>query len=300
MVTFCPFMGSTFNKFLFTIKSFANYNMSFETLYLGNYHDIKSLPWHYIPVWIFATTPIIFLIFFFTGFISTTVLFLNNFLNLTEKSKLLKSIDQKKDFFMLFFFILPIFMIIFLNSTLYTGWRHLYFIFPSIIYSIAVGIKYIYDKNIFKPYLKVISLIIFLSLTINTYNLVKLHPYQNIYFNFLFEKKANSLFEIDYWGLGNVEALNFINNNRDIGEKIDLKIASFTPLEYSNLILNESILNDFSFIGTSEKDLKYIFTNFIFNKNPKYERKYFIPKNYDKIFSLKRGNIIINEVYKKR
>ena len=113
-------------------------------------------------------------------------------------------------------------------------------------------------------------------------------------------KKANELFEIDYWGLGNVEALNFINNNRDIGEKVDLKIASFTPLEYSNLILNESILNDFSFIGTSEKDLKYIFTNFIFNKNPKYERKYLIPNNYDKIFSLKRGNIIINEVYKKR
>ena len=120
---------------------------------------------------------------------------------------------------MLFFFILPIFMIIFLNSTLYTGWRHLYFIFPSIIYSIAVGIKYIYDKNIFKPYLKVISLIIFLSLTINTYNLVKLHPYQNIYFNFLFEKKANSLFEIDYWGLGNVEALSFIEKIKIIIKK---------------------------------------------------------------------------------
>ena len=76
MVTFWPFLWEApLINFLFTIKSFANYNMSFETLYLGNYHDIKSLPWHYIPVWIFATTPIIFLIFFFTGFISTTVLF---------------------------------------------------------------------------------------------------------------------------------------------------------------------------------------------------------------------------------
>ena len=301
MVTFWPFLWEApLINFLFSIKSFANYNMSFETLYLGNYHDIKSLPWHYIPVWIFATTPIIFLIFFFKSFISTTVLFLNNFLNLTEKSKLLKSIDQKKDFFMLFFFILPIFMIIFLNSTLYTGWRHLYFIFPSIIYSIAVGIKYIYDKNIFKPYLKVISLIIFLSLTINTYNLVKLHPYQNIYFNFLFEKKANSLFEIDYWGLGNVEALSFIEKNKDNNEKINLKIASFSPFEYSGLILKGAILDDFAFIGTSNKDLKYIFTNYIFDKNPKYEKKYLIPNNYDKIFSLKRGNVIINEVYKKR
>ena len=301
MVTFWPFLWEApLMNFLFTIKSFANYNMSFEILYLGNYHDIKSLPWHYIPVWIFATTPIIFLIFFLTGFITTMVLFLNNFLNLTEKNKLLKSIDQKKDFFMLFFFIIPIFMIIFLNSTLYTGWRHLYFIFPSIVYSIAVGLKYIYGKNFFKPYLKAISLIIFLSLTINTYNLVKLHPYQNIYFNFLFEKKANNLFEIDYWGLGNVEALSFIEKNKDNNEKINLKIASFSPFEYSGLILESAILKDFAFIGTSNKDHKYIFTNYIFDKNPKYEKKYLIPNNYDKIFSLKRGNVIINEVYKKK
>ena len=155
-------------------------------------------------------------------------------------------------------------------------------------------------KKKIKPYIKSISAVIFLSLTVNTYNIIKLHPYQNIYFNFLFEKKANELFEIDYWGLGNIEALNFINDNRDIGEKVDLRVASFTPLEYSNLILKEPILNNFSFMGTTEKDLEYIFTNYIFNKSPKYERKYFIPKNYDKIFSLKRGNIIINEVYKKR
>ena len=128
-----------------------------------------------------------------------------------------------------------------MNSTLYTGWRHLYFIFPSLTYFIAIGIRFVYEKKKFKPYLKSISTVILLTLIVNSYNLIKLHPYQNIYFNFLFEKKANELFEIDYWGLGNIEALNFINNNRDIGEKVDLKIASFTPLKYSNLILKKSM-----------------------------------------------------------
>ena len=99
--------------------------------------------------------------------------------------------------------------------------------------------------------------------------------------------------------MGNVEALAFLNNEID-DEKINLKIASFSPFEYSRLILENSSLNKFSFIGTSEKDLKYIFTNYVFDKNPKYEKKYFIPKNYDKIFVLKKGNIIINEIYKKR
>ena len=65
MLIFWPFLWeSPITNLLYTIKSFANYNMSFEILYLGEYYNIKNLPWHYIPVWIFATTPIIFLIFF--------------------------------------------------------------------------------------------------------------------------------------------------------------------------------------------------------------------------------------------
>ena len=36
------------------------------------------------------------------------------------------------------------------------------------------------------------------------------HPYQNIYFNSLVKNKANKYFEIDYWGLANHEAIEFI------------------------------------------------------------------------------------------
>ena len=105
MLIFWPFLWeSPITNLLYTIKSFANYNMSFEILYLGEYYNIKNLPWHYIPVWIFATTPIIFLIFFFIGFTSTGILFSKNFLNLTKKNKLLKNLNQKKDFFIFFFF----------------------------------------------------------------------------------------------------------------------------------------------------------------------------------------------------
>ena len=45
---------------------------------------------------------------------------------------------------------------------------------------------------------------------INLFSLTKFHPYQNNFFNVLFEKKANQLFEIDYWGLSNKEALTIV------------------------------------------------------------------------------------------
>ena len=41
----------------------------------------------------------------------------------------------------------------------------------------------------------------------NIFNLIIFHPYQYVYFNLLFEKNANKLFEIDYWGVANKDAL---------------------------------------------------------------------------------------------
>ena len=55
----------------------------------------------------------------------------------------------------------------------------------------------------------------------NIYNLVTLHPFQYVYFNSIFEKKANKLFEIDYWGLSNKFSLEKI-----VKDSLILKIVN--------------------------------------------------------------------------
>ena len=64
---FWPFLwNAPIDNFLFTIKSSANFK-SFPgqgILYLGSYYDASNLPWHYIPVWILITTPMILILFF--------------------------------------------------------------------------------------------------------------------------------------------------------------------------------------------------------------------------------------------
>ena len=57
--------------------------------------------------------------------------------------------------------------------------------------------------------------------------------------------------------------------------------------------------NNIQITGTEDLDQDYIFTNFYYERDPRYTDKYLIPKNYKKIFSIKRGHIIINEIYKK-
>ena len=298
---FWPFLwDDPVNKFLFTIKSFANYNWPGEVFYLGKFYKGSNLPWHYIPVLIIVTTPILMIFFIIGGFFKIGKCFFTNFINLSEKNKLWVDINQKKDFFILFFFILPIFLVIVLNSTLYSGWRHLYFIYPSLIYFLAISLMVINKINLLqKKKIITVSLIIILVI-INIFNLIKYHPYQNVFFNVLAEKKANEKFEIDYWGLGNKEALKFLAKKDSQSEKIEVRVASFSPLQYSYLILDKSDVELFSIAGTVDLNQQFVFTNYIYDKNPVFEKKYFISNNYDRVFTLKRGNIILNEIFEKK
>ncbi len=298
---FWPFLwDAPISNFIFTIKSFTNYNWQNEVFYLGNFFKGSNLPWHYIPVWIIATTPIFFSIIFLLGFVKTGILLFSNFIKLSKENKLWNNLNEKKDFFMFLFFIIPIFSVIFFNSTLYGGWRHLYFIFPSFVYLIGVGVENFLEKKIYIKFKRIFYLLIVIFFINNIYNLIKIHPYQNIYFNSLFEKKANKLFEIDYWGLGNKEALKFLLDKQIDSAEIDLREASFSSLGYSKLILENTAKEKLSISGTTNESQTFIFTNYIFDINPKFEQKYSIGNNYNKIFILKRGNIIINEIFKKK
>jgi len=290
---FWPYLWSSpIDNFIISLKSFSNYGWGGSVLYLGHYVKASSLPWHYIPVWILVSMPIMIIIFFSLGIFSTIFLFFKKLIDLSEKAKLWSNTNEKRDFFMLFYFLIPLFAVIILDSTLYGGWRHLYFLYPSLIYFVIISFEKL------EIHFKKIFLVLFVaSLIINVFNLIKLHPYQSVYFNSLVEKKANNLFEIDYWGLGNVEAVKFILENHKKDGQTKVRTASFTPLNYSKLFFKKGITDNLIFTGTEELQQDYVFTNFIFEENPKFLDKYEVPSNYKKVFQLKRGNIVLNEVF---
>ena len=102
------------------------------------------------------------------------------------KNKLWINSIQKKDFFMLFFFLAPIVTVILLNSTLYGGWRHLYFVYPAFIYLVGIGIYYFYSK--IREFIsnKILFILSILFILHNSYILFKFHPYQNVYQHLFF------------------------------------------------------------------------------------------------------------------
>ena len=121
----------------------------------------------------------------------------------------------------------------------------------------------------------------------------KFHPQQYVYFNFMFKKNFHNNFEMDYWGLSNRSAIEYIVNNNNYRVKVGTK--SFASLEKSTLILNEEDKNKIS-ITHNLNEADFVITNYM----PKSSKDFIIDKKeYEKYFELLVDNKAINTVYKK-
>ena len=284
------------SNFIYAIKSFSSYGWGGKVLYLGDFHSAKHLPWHYMPVWIFATISIPLSILIFLALIFTTFRFSKRLSNINFNMW-----NNQLEFFSLFVFTLiiaPIILIITNSSTLYNGWRHVYFIFPPLVI-LAIGFIY-YTKIIFnkkKFLLKTLNVFLFIILLNNITNIIRLHPYQYMYFNFLFEKDANKNFEIDYWGLSNRDALIKLPINKY--EKINVGVLGLANLEMSRKLLPDDLKKKINIVGENFNSVDFIVSTSNFADDPKYVDRYKKPENFKLLYQIKKGNIIINKVFAK-
>ena len=81
-----------------------------------------------------------------------------------------------------------------------------------------------------------LSIILVIPTTIWMY---KNHPFQYIYFNFLAGKNFNEKFEMDYFGVSNRSALEYIITNED--KKVKIYSLSTTDLNLSKKIIEKKL-----------------------------------------------------------
>jgi hypothetical protein len=270
-----PFEIKNYITLLFDFKNIG------EVLYFGKFIKSNNLPWHYLPAWILITTPLIYSLFHFVGLF--IFIFLRNF----NKYK----INNFNFIFLNSLFYLPIIYGILSKSNHLDGWRYAYFIYPFFFINICYAINYIFfifNKK-FYNYFKIILILI---LAFNIWTIFKYHPYQMIYFNNLIDKnEIHKKFDIDYWGLANKDSLKFLLNYDK--NKINIVSYSNTPLIYSKWILNKEESSRINVVSSIE-DADYIFNNFRGVKINDINLNKFIL-----IYTLKKNNITINEIYKR-
>ena len=295
-ILFWPYLWSDpLNNFISAFKSMSSYPMRLNVFYLGNYVSSTNLPWHYPLVWIFISTPIPYLLLFLIGSFSIIFMFIRRFLELSSDKKSLdlwRGNNERMDiiFFLIFYF--SIFLIIEMNSTLYGGWRHLFFVYPSLIFISIRGLDFV-SKFLSIKYLYYLLIPFFLY---TSFWMVKNHPFQFVYFNKLAGNNVGSYFELDYWGTSNKSSLEYIAkiNNSD---EINIYVSSVSPYYFSSLLLNKDDRKRIKFTKDID-DANFLVTNHYYQKGNPLTINEELKREYKLLKEFKVDNMIINSVYK--
>ena len=203
-----------------------------------------------------------------------------------------------KDYY-IFFNLISIFsLLIFLNVPLVSGWRHLYFLNILMVYIATYSLMIFsikYKQNIYRLFIVVLVL-----LTPNFYKIIILHPFQSLYFNEILNSKKKNSFLIDRDGLTQLESIHKILNIAADDKKINIASASYIPYYRTKNALSEKNKNRVNFGGTEYDKADYIYNNYVYEVNPKYNKKYNIPSNFKKVYQLELNGIKMYEIYKKK
>tara|TARA_B100001123_G_scaffold442456_1_gene586083 strand:- start:62 stop:1720 length:1659 start_codon:yes stop_codon:yes gene_type:complete len=283
-----------------SLKIYSDYPVKIYMLYNESYVRSDNLPWHYLFTWIGITTPVIYSILFIFGYSIIIIRFSKKFLVVDMPKKendFWADVNEKFDLNIFILLTGVFFIVIKLDATLYTGWRHMFFIYPLIIYISILGLSNLYNN--FYQYKKIILSLMIIYLISISYKMFLIHPMQNIYFNFLAGKNIHKKYEVDFWGLANIHFLNKILTVEKNSQTINIGVASWTTLERSLALLNANDRKKINVVGQEYHQADYLFNNFISEVNKKINDKYDIPKDFELYDEYYIDSIKIYEVYKK-
>ena len=285
-------------------QMFFNANVTF--FFDGEFYKQRSLPFSYIPKWIFISTPIFILFFFTIGLVLVLKRFFFRLINIREESKVLYKYDfwrsskEKMDFFILLCFFQTIIIYLSFNEELTASWRHFFFFHFILFYFFSFSIFLIFSK-LKRKKLKILIISLLFLLNIIGFITISIHPYQYSYFNNLMSKKEKKLFERDTAHLSRLDAMKEILRDANNDNIIRVGNGSASPLSDIMYMFNETQRNKIVLIGNDNlQNADYIFTNYIYEVNVKFNDKYKIPKNFKLYKSLEKNDTLIYSIYKKK
>ncbi len=195
-----------------SLTAFSKYALDSGSLFNGGRPHYWELPWNYLPTWIYVTTPL-----FICGGVLLSPIIL-------YKWKAFNEVVQG-DFFLVLLFtsVFPVFYIVYKESNVYDGWRHVLFIYPSLAVCCALiwyGVFSVLRKT--RAYLNYIAVpLLALFMLEPAIYMAKYPKMETFYFSPVIGgvKGAWKKFDIDYYGTSLRYAVEWIGANADSLEK---------------------------------------------------------------------------------
>ena len=249
-----------------------------DIMFLGNLIKSSELPWYYLLVWIIISLPSLII----CCFVGSLIIISKNFF---------KKKFQVFEMFILMALVIPIIAFCILKPNLFNGWRHFYFIFPFILILSGFILNFFEKKIILKQLM--ILIVVINTILIGTWNF-KNNPHQYIFFNLPSKKFARN-FELDYWGVSNLEALKYLLN-MNTSERIHIANFKRSRADFSVNMLTKKQQHRIRFVKFNGKEKIDYFINHI---NDGKNQSYYKDLGYNLIKVIKSDGIVINSIYEK-
>ncbi len=183
-------------SFLDAFKTSANDVYPYREQFMGKYVRARDVPWYFTPVWIAVSTPPAYTLLFMVGLLG-----LSNFIlrrpseeavgGAFFQNRIQWIIARKRAEITAFLcFFGPLFVVAAFKSTLFNGWRHMFFVYPAFLTLSVAGISYIHDLIYARltGRIRMLGLLAFYLMLVTQFisvssYMVYSHPHQSVYFN---------------------------------------------------------------------------------------------------------------------
>ncbi len=249
----CAVLGSTSNPYIN------------PDLFRGKLLHADALPWDYLPTWILITTPIVVTVLFVVG--TGTMI-----LNAARRPMAYVARERQRDLIVFCWFFLPVLGCVVLRPVMYDTWRHLFFVYPAMVYLATIGMETIaarmqsYFGEVERLTINAaLAVALLLCLSPVVAFMVRNHPYEHVYFNRFAGRDMAEIkqqYELDYWGLSYRKALEYIVRS-DTASVIRIQTINLPGMLNSTMLPNRDRAR-LRFVGMDEP-ADYFVTNYRFH-----------------------------------
>lgn len=206
LVAFWPYAHE--HPFLNPIKAFQEssaFPISYPVQFLGQNIESAKLPWHYLPVMLFLTTPVAIAVWFGIGI----------WVGVGRLWAKIGAAGSERIFVVLFWLLFPIAFVWIQKPNVYDGVRHFLFLLPAMAVISGLGAASVaawIDRR--KDMVGTVGVAATLAVIIP--DLFSMHPYQYVFYN-VFAGDRQTLhqrFETDYWATSYREVGELMNREQ--------------------------------------------------------------------------------------
>lgn len=189
--------------------TFSKFDWPLPVLYYGQYLPARELPRDYLITWFSISLPE----FYFLSLLAGCLIGFRHFSGARNHSSLEPAV---KVLFLVSVILFPVLGVMILRPTVYDGLRQFLFLLPPLAVLAGISTAGLLRSSLALPLKIAWAGLILGSALLTVWDMARLHPYENIYFNRLAAGgmlKASRHFETDYWGNSYKEGAEWLVRN---------------------------------------------------------------------------------------